>query len=513
MKLINFNFNKSDKIIFLSIFFISLSIFIFYVNLNADENYWDELEYLNISKQILEDGTFDKHASYRTYLYPTIIASIKLFYNDDIVTKIILSGIQYAVYLGTVIFIANYARTFPKLKPKSAILDFIDPKKGAQHYIDRYNKEPTYKSWFDKNYPDYSIKQATQIAIAVLKSKNKIIWHSVIAFGLLNPFLIQQTTLFSSDIFATCFVVLAIFCLTRLDLTKSKFILLAIGLFYSSVMIRPSAWIFLPIVVGLILFRFLKKKHINIYKVSLISLILLVIFIPQIYQNVTKFGEWTPIVVYPLYEQQINRSHEYLKLSGLVPDLANQVDGASLRYYSPFPVNDKVENIYQLLLEDPSTFLVVYSSHIFGILDWNYVDNYIKDFYPLNRIPTSLLIYSTWFFVIWGVIETRFFFTANGFLLNTLIISAILFLAFIATTSVEIRYGFPIFLLLLPFSGYGVKYLYDSCIKHDNKTSKLWKNRIGFSTIYLLFILIFFYVSFLFSTLTDWVDWFEFFNL
>ncbi|MEE8255864.1 MAG: 50S ribosomal protein L31e, partial [Nitrosopumilaceae archaeon] len=39
-------------------------------------------------------------------------------------------------------------------KPKKA--GFVDPKKGPQHYIDRYNKEKKYKEWFHKNYPQYS---------------------------------------------------------------------------------------------------------------------------------------------------------------------------------------------------------------------------------------------------------------------------------------------------------------------------------------------------------------------
>ena len=60
MKLINLNFNKSDKIIFLSIFFISLLIFIYYVNLNAYESFYDEVQYLQISNQILDKGTFER---------------------------------------------------------------------------------------------------------------------------------------------------------------------------------------------------------------------------------------------------------------------------------------------------------------------------------------------------------------------------------------------------------------------------------------------------------------------
>ncbi len=39
-------------------------------------------------------------------------------------------------------------------KPKKA--GFVDPEKGPQHYIDRYNKEKKYKLWFHKNYPQYT---------------------------------------------------------------------------------------------------------------------------------------------------------------------------------------------------------------------------------------------------------------------------------------------------------------------------------------------------------------------
>ncbi len=45
-------------------------------------------------------------------------------------------------------------KALAKEKPKLA--GFVDPEKGAQHYIDRYNKEKKYKDWFHKNYPQHS---------------------------------------------------------------------------------------------------------------------------------------------------------------------------------------------------------------------------------------------------------------------------------------------------------------------------------------------------------------------
>ena len=53
----------------------------------------------------------------------------------------------------------------PEPEPVSNVPDFVDPKQGAQYYLDRYNDEPVYKEWFDTNYPDYTIKEAIELAI------------------------------------------------------------------------------------------------------------------------------------------------------------------------------------------------------------------------------------------------------------------------------------------------------------------------------------------------------------
>ncbi|MFB5609413.1 MAG: hypothetical protein ACE5Q5_04230, partial [Nitrosarchaeum sp.] len=36
------------------------------------------------------------------------------------------------------------------------IASFVDPTKDPQSYVDRYNNEPSYKKWFDTNFPEYS---------------------------------------------------------------------------------------------------------------------------------------------------------------------------------------------------------------------------------------------------------------------------------------------------------------------------------------------------------------------
>ncbi len=42
---------------------------------------------------------------------------------------------------------------------------FFDSKKGVKYYLDRYNKEHIFKDWFDTTFPNYTIKEALELAI------------------------------------------------------------------------------------------------------------------------------------------------------------------------------------------------------------------------------------------------------------------------------------------------------------------------------------------------------------
>ncbi len=48
-------------------------------------------------------------------------------------------------------------------------LDFVDPEKGAEHYVKRYLKEAKYKAWFEKNYPEHTIYDAVGITESEFK--------------------------------------------------------------------------------------------------------------------------------------------------------------------------------------------------------------------------------------------------------------------------------------------------------------------------------------------------------
>jgi len=56
----------------------------------------------------------------------------------------------------------------------SKIASFVDTSLDPQHYIDRYNNEPAYKEWFDKNYPTLNIEEAVGIHIEPEEEKTSI---------------------------------------------------------------------------------------------------------------------------------------------------------------------------------------------------------------------------------------------------------------------------------------------------------------------------------------------------
>jgi len=47
---------------------------------------------------------------------------------------------------------------------KSKKLPFVNPEKSPTHYVKRYLREPKYKEWFDRNYPDYTIYEGIGIS-------------------------------------------------------------------------------------------------------------------------------------------------------------------------------------------------------------------------------------------------------------------------------------------------------------------------------------------------------------
>jgi len=59
----------------------------------------------------------------------------------------------------------NIPITPQQTEPTQKIPGFPDPNKSPQYYIDRYNNEPIYKEWFDRNFPGSTIYQIVGVPI------------------------------------------------------------------------------------------------------------------------------------------------------------------------------------------------------------------------------------------------------------------------------------------------------------------------------------------------------------
>lgn len=442
------NFLKRKSILFV-LLVASFSIFLYYLKQNYNVYYYDEGGYLGINKAILSQGLFNMAEPLRTYLYPLIISIISIFTNGDLfVLKILLSILQYIVYIYTVIVIAS---TFQRI------------------------------------------------------SNSNIVYNFILLFGLLNPYLIQSTTLMLTDILSACLIVWAIMLIIRSDFSSNKDYLLLFLFSYGATMIRPSSLIFVTVVILLLIIRKYMLKDVNLVKATIFAIIALVMFVPQFYNNVHQFNHWTPLVHEDLYQFQSNLAASNLKYGTVVIPNENP----QLFAQSPFAV-DTTTGIYKLLFTNFLAFVVAYASHLFGVLDWGYIETYINDFYPKSRIIGSWYLYTFWIFAIYGTVSfIRKEKSVQGrFILITLVGAFFMYWAFIGTTIIESRFGYPLLLLLLPFSGIGVLNLFNN-IKDSEGALRNKKVSI-YAIIYVVVILLVFYLSFLLDYQTGRINWLGF---
>lgn len=61
-----------------------------------------------------------------------------------------------------------------QMDTKTNYANFVDSSKDPDHYIERYYSEPTYKSWFDRNYPDLTIEEAVGYTDTIVEIKSSV---------------------------------------------------------------------------------------------------------------------------------------------------------------------------------------------------------------------------------------------------------------------------------------------------------------------------------------------------
>lgn len=423
-------FNKKNVLVIL-IFVLSVIMFLFFLNQNFKVSYYDEAGYLVISDLILKNGLFNAPNELRTYLYSLLIAIFKLFSDGNLAhVKIAFSVFQYAVFVLTIWFVAKKAKAM---------------------------------------------------------SENKIMFYTILVLGLLNPYLIQSTTLFLTDILAACCISISLILLTTSDLNKIKNGIWISLLAYSAVMIRPSSLIFLLPFFAIACYRLIIIKDFKPFKLILSGILCFVVFFPQIYNNIIAYNHWTILLHTDLMKAQTEWAVQYLKYGTVV------IEGESpaLFFKSPF---DSSGSMMNLLISHLIQFIVVYSSHIFGVLDWGIIDTYIKNFTSPSRWVASLFLYSSWFLIFCGIIHQM---RKKNFVSMSFLFSALVYLLFIGLTAVESRFGYPLYLILLYFAGWGI----EAILK--------WRSRRWIIICsYLLMIVMFFYLSHAIDATTGRIEWF-----
>ncbi len=446
------NLLLNQKKIYWLLLAISVIMFGWFLFGNATHLYYDEVAYQSVSKQILHKGLFAVDEPLRTYLYPLLISTVTLVSGGSIVwLKIMVGILQYFLYIYTVYKLAHYTRGFTQ----------------------------------------------TEIGYA-----------TVLFVGLLNPYLIQSTTMVLTDLTALCLIVLVVCKVVFGEITRFKDYFLIFGGLCASAMIRPSSLIFCMLIVIILFMRkFMLKEALSYGKAIGAGSIGLLLFYPQLYNNVVLHNHWTPLVHQDLYDFQSRLAATYLKYSTVV------IYGENPRmiYHTPFQVNAD-SNIFDLILQQPLAFLLAYFSHLFGALDWGYIEIYVKHLYPVSRIIASIFLYSFWlvaFYGWWKTIKEKAMYVQRKFIVVSLSILFWGYLLFLGTTVIESRFGYPLLFFFAPFAAIGVHLIYGQLVKKDTLQLNAGK-LIKLLAIVIPIFLVLFFLSFLLDYQTGRINWLGF---
>lgn len=373
----------------------SLGLFLRYLVRNLGANQGDEAYYVIVADRILKGGLFGLREELRTYLYPLLLSFAQVLFGKSPVCKAFVGLLQYAVFL-------------------------------------------------------YSLKIIA--ATAVKLTGRRAAGLLVFAAGALNPYLVQATTLFLTDILAACLVACGFAKLLFGNLSATKDCLSATLPFAAAAMVRPASAVFLPIAcLGLAVRRYVEPIHIR--KVILGFVLSSAFFVPQLYMNVTQYKHWTPIIHSSLYRLQTHEAVRCLKYGTVI------IPGERAPLCFTNPLADKsCDSMGALAMKSPLAFSVTAAAHVFGVIDWGYIDTYITNYYPSDRFPASLLLHTTWFFVALGFArflrQRRILPAKTSAMLLFLVAAIVLDFGFLATTQVESRFGYPVLLMALPFLGF-----------------------------------------------------------
>jgi hypothetical protein len=179
--------------------------------------------------------------------------------------------------------------------------------------------------------------------------------------------------------------------------------------------------------------------------------------LPQLANNVLQFGKWTPLVVEDLGKLQQVLGIQNLKYATGMPP----VPKAQIFYNNPFWVGTTVDEVvpWRWYFDHPGRGVVTLALHTFNLTDQDLLFTYSRDLDPWYRLPLGVINHGAVALGLSGLIllGRRIHGTREPGERD----ACLVFLALIganwaayAWTTVEMRYGSVLLLVLFPLAGY-----------------------------------------------------------
>lgn len=401
----------APKLVLLSVLLLSLVLFLYFLRENYNSIRCDQGGYWllaqHFSGQTLSNA--DQYLELRTYFYPFSIA---------VVSEIV--GIFFSPFAK--------GEFFPAVKISVSILQYLMLCGLCLYYLRRLNE------YFNSSYS----------------------WMSIAAIAgiLLNPWVIQATTLLLTDLSSACCVG---FAFAQLILNKNKPStrqLFAGGILLAAAgCIRPSGFIFVPLYLIVYLFiSYFRKKSFRDFAAD--GIVFAIIFccccLPQIFQNYSINQNPIFPICRNLKTQQEIYSIKFLKYS----TLRDETDRAAPLYFNnPHYKNTYNGSSFLFCRDNPWGYYWGKGLHIPAAIlqgELNSFDTYVRPGNLYLALPVKLIYASYWAVallgLVFGILKIREFRFAG----TMFAIPIIGFMYVLVNSAVESRFIYPVLLLLPP---------------------------------------------------------------
>lgn len=181
--------------------------------------------------------------------------------------------------------------------------------------------------------------------------------------------------------------------------------------------------------------------------------------LPQLVYNVRHFGKWTPLIAQELDRKQQIWGIQDIKYATAMPP----VPDPQIHYINPFSSGTVVEQEAPMwwYVENPGRGALTLAIHTFNLTDQDLLFTYSRDLNPWYRLPLGVVNHAA---VALGVIglwlgarRLRAPHDRDGYVMLLVVIGANV--AMYAWTSVEMRFGSTLLLILFPLAVYAMTWL------------------------------------------------------